>query len=74
MGESLWAHIGVNEWGPHIAPTSISKQCALRMPHTSEFVKHKFWDYIKAQRAWLWATFIIHDPCGICTGNYHIFN
>jgi hypothetical protein len=44
------------------------------MPNTSESVKHKFWDCIQARRAWRWATFIMHELCGVRTGNYDCFN
>ena len=61
-------------WRASIAPASISKQCPFCMPNTSESVKHKFWDCIQTRRAWRWAIFIIHELCGVNTGNYDSFN
>ena len=72
---SIWHKaVAVNEWRARIAPVSISKQCVFCLPHTSESVKHKFWDCIQARRAWRWATFIMHELCGVKTGNYDCFN
>ena len=72
---SIWHKaIAVNEWRARIAPASISKQCVFCLPHTSESVKHKFWDCIQARRAWRWATFIMHELCGVRMGNYDYFN
>ena len=36
--------------------------------------KHKFWDCIQARCAWRWATYIMHELCGVRTGNYDCFN
>ena len=44
------------------------------MSNTSEWIKHKFWDCIQARRAWRWTTFIMHELCGVNTGNYNSFN
>ena len=33
-------------------------------------LKHKFWDYIQARRAWRWATYTMYELCGTCTDNY----
>ena len=72
---SIWHKaIAVNEWRARIAPASISKQCVLCLPNTSELVKHKFWDCIQARRAWRWATYIMHELCGVRSGNYDCFN
>ena len=53
---------------------SISKQCVFCLPNTNESIKHKFWDCIQARRAWRWATYIMHELCGVHTGNYDCFN
>jgi hypothetical protein len=72
---SIWHKaVAINEWRARIAPTSISKQCIFCLPNTSELVKHKFWDCIQAQRAWRWATFIMHELCGVRIGNYDNFH
>ena len=72
---SIWHKaVAVNEWRARIAPVSISKQCPFCLPNTSESVKHKFWDCIQARRAWRWTTFIMHELCGVRTGNYDSFN
>ena len=52
----------------------ISKQCIFCLPNASESVKHKFWDCIQARRAWRWAMFIMHELCGVKTGNYDSFH
>lgn len=41
---------------------------------TNELAKHKIWDCIQAQRAWQWVTFIMHEVCGVRTGNYDSFH
>ena len=66
--------VAINEWRAQIAPAFISKQCLICLPNTSESIKHKFWDSIQARRAWRWATFIVHELCGIRTRNYDSFN
>ena len=66
--------VAVNEWRARIAPASISKQCIFCLPNTSETDKHKFWDCIQARRAWRWATFIMHELCGVRSGNYDNFH
>jgi hypothetical protein len=72
---SIWHKaVAVNEWRARIAPASISRQCVFCLPNTSESVKHKFWDCIQARRAWRWATFIMHELCGVRSGNYDTFN
>ena len=71
---SIWHKaIAVNEWRARITPTSLSKQCVFCLPHTSEFVEHKFWDCIQARRAWRWATCIMDELCGVRTKNYDNF-
>ena len=72
---SIWHKaVAVNEWRARIAPASISKQCIFCLPNTSESVKHKFWDCIQARRAWRWATFIMHELCGVRYGHLDSFN
>ena len=72
---SIWHKaVAVNEWRARIAPASISKQCIFCLPHTSESVKHKFWDCIQTRKAWRWATRIMKDLCGVRSGNDDIFN
>ena len=72
---SIWHKaVAVNEWRARIAPASISKQFVFCLPNISESVKHKFWDCIQARRAWRWVTFIMHELCGVKTGNYDCFN
>ena len=44
------------------------------LPNTSEPVKHKLWDCIQTRKAWRWATFIMHELCGVRNGNYDSFN
>ena len=71
---SIWHKAVVaNEWRARIAPVSISKQCVFCLPNTSKLVKHKLWDCIQAGRAWRWATFIMHELCGVGAGNYNSF-
>lgn len=43
------------------------------LPNNNELVKHRFWDYIQAGRAWQWATFIMHELCGVRIGRYDNF-
>ena len=64
----------VNEWKAHTAPASILKQCIFFLPNTSELVKHNFWDCIQAKRTWRWATYIMHELCGVRSDNYNCFN
>jgi hypothetical protein len=72
---SIWHKaVAVNEWRARIAPASISKQCIFCLPNTSESVKHKFWDCIQAHRTWKWATYIMHELCGVRTGHLDSFN
>ena len=72
---SIWHKaVAMNEWRARIAPVFISKQCVFCLPNTSESVKHKFWDCIHARRAWRWSTFIMHELCGVRSGNYDCFN
>jgi hypothetical protein len=72
---SIWHKaVAVNEWRARIAPASISKQCIFCLPNTSESVKHKFWDCIQARRTWRWATYIMHELCGVRTGHLDSFN
>ena len=72
---SIWHKmVDVNEWRARIPPVSISKQCVFCLPNTSESVKHKLWDCIQASRQWRWATFIMHELCGVRMGNYDCFN
>ena len=54
--------------------SALRRQCVFCLPNTSELVKHKIWDCIQANRAWRWATFIMHKCCGIRTSNYDSFN
>ena len=51
-----------------MALASISKQCIVCLPNTSESVKHKFWYCIQARRAWRWATYIMQELCGVRSG------
>ena len=44
------------------------------VPNTSESVKHKFWDCTQARWSWRWATFIMHELCGVRIGKYDIFH
>jgi hypothetical protein len=37
-------------------------------------VKHNLWECIRARRAWRWAMFIMHELCGVRSGNYDSFN
>ena len=68
---SIWHKaVAVNEWSARIAPVSISKQCIFCLPNTSESVKHTLWDCIQTRKAWRWATFILHELCGVRNGNY----
>lgn len=72
---SIWHNtIVVNERRARIALASISKQCVLCPPNTSESVKHKLWGCIQVRRSWRWATFIMHELCRVTTGNYEIGN
>lgn len=64
----------VNEWRAHSAPTSISKQYIFCLPNMSELVKHKLWDCTQAMRVGRWATYIMHELCGVEIGNYDSFN
>ena len=38
-------------------------------PNTSKSIKHKIEDCIQARHVWRWATFIMHEFCGLRTGN-----
>ena len=72
---SIWHKaVAVNEWRARVVPVSISKQCIFCLPNTSESVQHKLWDCIQTRRAWRWATFIMHELCGVRNGNYDSFN
>ena len=67
---SIWHKaVTINEWRVHITLASISKQCIFCLPNLSESIKHKVWDCILAQRAWQWATFIMHAQYGVRIGN-----
>ena len=71
---SIWHKVVmVNEWRAYITLASISKQCVLWVLNTSESVKHKFWNYIQARRAWMWSAFIMHKLCRVRMGNYDKF-
>ena len=73
--QSIWHKaVVVNEWRVHIALTTISKQCVFCFPNTSESSKHDLWDCIQAKRACWWATFIMHELCGVRIGNYDRFD
>ena len=72
---SIWHKVvAMNEWRACIAPASTPKRCVCCLPNTNESDKHKFWDCIQAQRVWRWATFIIHELCGVRRYNYDSFH
>lgn len=63
----------VNVGRPYIAPSSLSKQFVFFLLNVSEPVKYKIWDCIQAQRIWQWATFIMHELCGVQIDNFDHF-
>ena len=72
---SIWHKaVAVNEWRAQIALASIFKYCVFCNPNMSVSVKHTFWDCIQAWRAWWWAILIMHDLCGVRTGNHDSFH
>ena len=73
--DSTWSRaIAVNEWRARIALTFISKECVFYIPNTRETIKPKIWDCIQTRRVWRWATYIMHELCGVTTCNYDSLN
>ena len=67
--------LAITEWRVCIAHASISKRRIFCLPNTSKSIRHELWDCIQARRAQRWATFIMHELCGVRrTGNCDSFH